>query len=86
VIGERVVGLVGANRSHRHVDPGQQAGQFRAIVALVHGQCMCRDLARRGVDRQVQLAPDPAFVLAVQPDLPRAFAKDFEASGIDGQM
>jgi len=56
-------------------------------------------LARRGVDRQVQLAPlEPwfrhwpekpwrgALVLAVQPDLPLALAKDLEAGGIDGQM
>ena len=38
------------------------------------------------IDRQMQLAPHPALILAMKLYLPLALAKNLEARGIDGQM
>lgn len=38
------------------------------------------------VYRQMQLAPDPAFVMTVFPDLPLSLAKNLEAGGVDDQV
>ncbi len=54
-----------------HLAPGQRVGMQRAGA---------------GVDRQVQLAPYPALVLAVHAHLPLALAVDLEPGGVDGEV
>ena len=53
---------------------------------LARGQGMGDELAGPGVHRQVQLAPDPALVLAMHAHLPLALAVDLEPGGVDGEV
>ena len=83
---EAVVGLVGADRGDRRLDPREQALELGAVVDLARGQGVGVQRAGPGVDGQVQLAPDPALVLAVHAHLPLALAVDLEPGGVDGEV
>jgi hypothetical protein len=71
---EAVVGLVGADRGDRRGDGGEQAVELAAVGSLARGQGVGAERAGPGIDRQVQLAPDPQLVLTyasrLQPSSP----------------
>ena len=65
VAGEAVIGLVRADHRHLFFDLGQQAGQFGPVMVVAAGQSMGQNLSRFGINRQMQLAPNPPFALAM---------------------
>lgn len=77
---EAVIGLVGADRGDRRGDGGEQALELTAVGCLAHGQGVGVQRPGPGVDRQVQLAPDPAPVLAVHGEVHGARRKGARAS------
>ena len=67
MIAEGVIGPVSADGLDGTFDLRQQAGQFRAVVALARGQLMRQDLARCGVDRQMQRGTQSSHGFAIGP-------------------
>ena len=58
VIAEGVIGPVSGDCLDGSLDCGEQAGQFRAIMALALGQIMRQDLAGHRICRQMQRGTD----------------------------
>jgi hypothetical protein len=83
---EAVIGLVGADRGDRRGGAGEQALAFAPVGGFAHGQGVSVQRAGPCVDRQVQLAPDPALVLAMDADLPLTLAIDLEPGGVDSKV
>ena len=78
-----VMTLVGADHGHRVFDLGQQAGHFGAVMAAAGGQAVGRNLGCRGIHRQMQLAPQAAFSLAMLAHPPLPLAKKLEPAKSD---
>ena len=84
--GKAVIALVRADHRHRRFDLCQQPRQFRPVMVVASRQGMGQNLTRFGVNRQMQLAPNPPFALAMLAHLPFALAEQLQPGRVDGQM
>lgn len=83
------LGVISAIRKHRAQRSAQQielGWQDLGIMDCVQYHLRRNDVVGGRVYRQMQLAPDPAFVITVFPDLQLSLAKQLEAGEVDNQV
>lgn len=83
------LGVISAIRKHRAQRTAQrieQGWQDLGIMDCVQCHLRRHDVVGGRVYRQMQLAPDPAFVMTMFPDLQLSLTKNLEAGGVDDQV
>src|SRR5919107_832425 len=86
VAGARVVRPVGVDAPHRRPDLPEQAREHARVNGLLLGDQRRGDLVRRGIDREVELAPCAALSPSVHPHPPLALAEELQARRVDDEV